>query len=86
VQKRDQPVTPARARLCERFGVHSLRLFGSWARGQQHRSSDVDLLVAFTALPTARTFYGLQLFREDLLPATCRSVTEQAPGRSSDLQ
>ncbi len=62
----------------ERFGVRSLRIFGSWARGTATPSSDVDLLVAFDGPATARRFYGLQLFLEDLLQQPVDLVTEQA--------
>ena len=62
----------------ERFGVQSLRVFGSWARGTATPSSDVDLLVAFDGPATARRFYGLQLFLEDLLQQPVDLVTEQA--------
>ena len=37
--------------LKERFAVETLGIFGSWARGQQTRNSDVDLLVTFTEVP-----------------------------------
>ena len=62
----------------DRFGVRSLRIFGSWARGTATPSSDVDLLVAFDGPATARRFYGLQLFLEDLLQQPVDLVTEQA--------
>ena len=62
----------------ERFGVRSLRIFGSWARGSATPESDVDLLVAFEAPSTARRFYGLQVFLEDLLGRSVDLVTEQA--------
>jgi len=62
----------------ERFGVRSLRIFGSWARGTATTGSDVDLLVAFDGPATARRFYGLQLFLEDLLQQPVDLVTEQA--------
>ena len=62
----------------ERFGVRSLRIFGSWARGAATPESDVDLLVAFEAPSTARRFYGLQVFLEDLLGRSVELVTEQA--------
>lgn len=62
----------------EQFGVRSLRIFGSWARGTATASSDVDLLVAFDGPTTAKRFYGLQLFLEDLLQRPVDLVTEQA--------
>jgi uncharacterized protein len=61
-----------------RFGVRSLRIFGSWARGSATPESDVDLLVAFDGPATARRFYGLQSFLEDLLGRPVDLVTEQA--------
>jgi predicted nucleotidyltransferase len=62
----------------ERFGVRSLRMFGSWARGTATPGSDVDLLVEFDGPATARRFYGLQLFLEDLLQQPIDLVTERA--------
>jgi hypothetical protein len=62
----------------ERFGVRSLRIFGSWARGAATPESDVDLLVAFETPTTARRFYGLQIFLEDLLGKSVDLVTEEA--------
>lgn len=60
------------------FGVRSLRIFGSWARGTATANSDVDLLVSFDGPATARRFYGLQLFLEDLLGRPIDLVTEEA--------
>lgn len=33
--------------VCAKFGVHLLVLFGSHARGDSHRASDIDLAVLF---------------------------------------
>jgi predicted nucleotidyltransferase len=35
------------APFCERHGVARLEVFGSLARGEPHRGSDIDLLVTF---------------------------------------
>lgn len=44
--------------LAREFGVASISVFGSYARGEQTESSDLDLLVDF--LPGARpTFFSL---------------------------
>ena len=64
--------------LCHRFGVSRLRVFGSWARGAATEASDVDVLVAFEQPVTARRFYGLQLFLEDLLGRPVDLITEKA--------
>jgi uncharacterized protein len=60
----------------ERFGVKSLRLFGSVARGEASADSDVDLLVSFRATPTFSGYMKLRIFLEDLLGARVDLVTE----------
>jgi predicted nucleotidyltransferase len=60
----------------ERFGVSSLRLFGSVARGEASAESDVDLLVSFRETPTFSVYMKLQIFLEDLLGAKVDLVTE----------
>lgn len=67
-----------RGELEHRFGVERLRLFGSHARRCATAESDVDLLVSFKESATARRFYGLQLFLEDLLQRPVDLVTEKA--------
>ena len=51
------------ARLCQRFGVVSLGLFGSAARGDfDDQSSDLDFVVEFAELSPdehARSYFGL---------------------------
>ena len=64
--------------LRQQFGVHRLRIFGSWARGTAGQESDVDVLVAFKVSANARRFYGLQFFLEDLLGRSVELVTEKA--------
>jgi uncharacterized protein len=61
-----------------RFGVHSLALFGSWARGQARPSSDVDMLVEFDGPATSARYFGLQFYLEDLLGSPVDLVTRQA--------
>ncbi len=60
----------------DRFGVKSLRLFGSTARDEALPESDVDFLVAFEATPTFSDFMKLQIFLEELLGAKVDLVTE----------
>ena len=62
----------------ERFGVRRLRLFGSWARGSAQPESDVDVLVEFENPASARHFFGLQFFLEDLLGSPVDLVSEKA--------
>ena len=59
-----------------RFGVESLRLFGSVARDEASEDSDVDLLVSFDKPPGFSSFMKLRIFLEDLLGANVDLVTE----------
>ena len=51
----------------KRFGVKSLAIFGSVARGEADCSSDVDILVEFEETPTFDGYMELKFFLEDLL-------------------
>lgn len=51
--------------LRQRFGVHTLRLFGSVARNEQKATSDVDVCVEMD--PKLYLFVELGLFLEELL-------------------
>lgn len=53
--------------LSTRYGVESLAMFGSQTRGTQHESSDLDLLVTFSSLPSLLKFIELENFLSDLL-------------------
>ena len=46
--------------LEESFGVKSLGVFGSYARGETKRKSDLDLLVEFHRVPTMFEFVRLE--------------------------
>ncbi len=63
--------------LRERFGVRSLGVFGSWARGDARPDSDIDLLVEFEAT-TFRRYMGLKFHLEDLLGRRVDLVTRAA--------
>jgi len=64
--------------LTERFGVQRLRLFGSMARDSAREDSDVDVLVAFDGPATAKRYFGVQFYLEDLLGRPVDLVTERA--------
>lgn len=51
--------------------VRNVRIFGSFARGEQRRTSDIDLLVD---LPDGMTLFGLSGLKIDLEEATRRKV------------
>ena len=51
--------------VTDRFGVHSMRLFGSVARNEQNESSDVDICVEME--PSLFRRSGLKIYLEELL-------------------
>jgi predicted nucleotidyltransferase len=53
--------------LCSKYGVTSLFVFGSVARGEQRPDSDIDLMATFDAPPNLRRYMGLKLEIEDAL-------------------
>lgn len=63
IMARIRPELPA---LRKRFGVKSLGLFGSWARGEAFPHSDVDFLVEFEKTSFDATM-DLKFFLEDHL-------------------
>ena len=64
--------------LAQRFGVLRLALFGSMARDAARPDCDVDVLVGFDGPATARRFFGVQFYLEDLLHRPVDLVTEKA--------
>ena len=50
------------------FGVRRLGIFGSFVKGTNTESSDVDILVSFEDVPKiAKAYFGLKYYLEDLL-------------------
>ncbi|MBN8656595.1 MAG: nucleotidyltransferase family protein [Anaerolineae bacterium] len=66
-----------RAQL-EKLGVKSLSLFGSVARGEERKSSDVDILVEFKGKATFDRYMDTKFFLEDLLGRKVDLVTPKA--------
>ena len=62
----------------EKFGVARLALFGSFARDEASEHSDIDMLVRFAQTPTAKDYFGLQFYLEDLLGRPVDLVTEKS--------
>jgi len=67
-----------RDELRQRFGVKSLAVFGSVARGEAGPDSDVDILVEFEGRATFDRYMGLKFFLEDLLGKRVDLVTRKA--------
>ncbi len=62
----------------EQFGVHSLSVFGSVARGEATGVSDIDFLVEFTGSATLAGYMNLKLLLEDLFGRRVDLVTRKA--------
>lgn len=62
----------------DRFGVKSLAVFGSVARGEAGPASDVDILVEFNDTPGFDQYMDLKFFLEDLLKRSVDLVTSAA--------
>ncbi len=52
--------------LKEKYGVTSLAVFGSMARGDDREGSDVDILVTFEGPATFDNYFDLKFHLEDL--------------------
>lgn len=50
-----------------KYDVENIEVFGSYARSDQKRKSDVDLLVTFKRTPSLIQFIGLENFLSDNL-------------------
>jgi uncharacterized protein len=72
VQKRSLPtlidiLRQQKPMLAERYGVETLEVFGSYVRGEQKGTSDLDVLVTFREAPSLLTFIGMENYLSDVL-------------------
>lgn len=67
-----------KAELQRRFGVTELALFGSTARDTASVDSDLDVLVDFDGPATAKRYFGVQFYLEDLFGRPVDLVTQKA--------
>lgn len=65
-------------RQLKKFGIHSLSIFGSIARNQAKRNSDVDILVDFEKPVGLFEFARLKMYLEAMLGRRVDLVTPQA--------
>jgi len=64
--------------LKRKYGVKSLAVFGSMARGDDHENSDVDILVTFEGPATFDNYFDLKFHLEDSLGRSIDLVTSKA--------
>ena len=65
-------------RELKKFGVHSLSRFGSIARNQARKNSDIDILVDFEKPVGLFEFVRLKLYLEEVLGRKVDLVTPEA--------
>jgi uncharacterized protein len=68
----------SRKRRLKKFGIHSLSIFGSVARDQAHKNSDVDILVDFEKPVGLFEYARLKIYLEDILGHPVDLVTPEA--------
>jgi len=68
------------AAIVRRHGIASLGVFGSYARGEARKSSDIDLLVTFKK---QKTLFDLVQIQEELEHAIGKRVDLLTPGALS---
>ena len=71
-------LTAHKPHLQHQFGVRSLALFGSTARGTAGEGSDVDVLVSFSGPTSSKQYFGAQFYLEDLFKCPVDLVTDKA--------
>ena len=64
--------------LTRRYHIKSLRLFGSYLRGEQEKTSDIDLLIDFEQTPTLFELMDLEEELEKILHTEVDLVTEKS--------
>jgi hypothetical protein len=67
-----------RRRQLRKYGVQSISVFGSVARGHAHKNSDVDILVDFERPVGLFEYARLKMYLEDVLGREVDLVTPEA--------
>ena len=78
--ERDQVLAllKSRRRQLKKYGIHSLSVFGSVARGQASKNSDVDILVDFEKPVGLFEYARLKMYLEGVLGREVDLVTPEA--------
>ncbi|TLD40814.1 MAG: nucleotidyltransferase [Candidatus Jettenia ecosi] len=64
--------------LAEKYRVKEIGIFGSYARGEQKKRSDVDILVEFEEVPDLFKFFELERYLEELIGLRVDLVRKKA--------
>ncbi len=64
--------------LARKYKIKEMRIFGSYVKGKQKDSSDVDIIVEFEEIPTFVEFIRLQEELNELLDMKVDLLTEES--------
>jgi predicted nucleotidyltransferase len=64
--------------LKNKYKIKELKVFGSYAKGEQKETSDIDLIVDFEEYPTLIEFIRIQEELENLLGVKVDLLTEES--------
>ena len=81
MMERDELLAKLRAlkpELKRRYKVREFGIFGSWARGEQRKGSDLDILVDFEEDADLFDWIGLTLYLEEVLGVSVDVVPRKA--------
>jgi predicted nucleotidyltransferase len=71
-----QILSPQKESLCEKYQITQLGIFGSYARGEQTASSDVDFLIDYETAPSLLKLIDLKYYLSELLDMEVDIVTK----------
>lgn len=78
IRKIKEIITQNKKFLEQSYKVKNMGIFGSYAKGQIHKNSDVDILVDFYEIPDMFKFVQLECFLKKLLGRKVDLVTRKA--------
>ncbi|AAB99216.1 conserved hypothetical protein [Methanocaldococcus jannaschii DSM 2661] len=64
--------------LKENYKVKSIAIFGSYARGEQKETSDIDIMVEFYETPDYLKFFELEDYLENILNIKVDLITKNS--------
>ena len=64
--------------LKKKYKIEEIKIFGSYVRGEQKESSDIDLIVKFREIPTLIEFVRIQEELERILGIKVDLLTEES--------
>ncbi|MBU0475312.1 MAG: nucleotidyltransferase family protein [Bacteroidetes bacterium] len=64
--------------LKQKYQINSIEIFGSYVRNEQESSSDLDLLVSFSSVPSLLKFIELKNYLSDQLQINVDLVMKDA--------